>query len=86
MEFFLLGVVCGGLALWVYMREHVLRLEAEISAASLKKQVVAASTPVKTRQVGTGGSKASGRAAAKPAAAAAAAVAAASDDAGAEEE
>lgn len=72
MAAFLMGVVIGGLALWVFMREHVLRVEAEIAAASLKKQVAAAETPVKTRAVGSG----SGKAAPKPAAKAEKAVAA----------
>lgn len=50
---FILGVVIGGLGLWVYMRERVLRLEAEIDAASTRKVVETVSAPpVKTRTVG----------------------------------
>ncbi len=52
---FILGVVIGGLGLWVYMRERVLRLEAEIDAASTRKVVESVSAPpVKKRTVGEG--------------------------------
>ena len=56
----LIGVVLGGLAIMLHMREHVLRLEAEIESLSLKRQTEVAQQPVKTRAVGkarTSGSK-----------------------------
>ena len=62
MWWLLVGVVIGGLALWIFMRERVLRLEAEIDAFSHKKTVEASKAPeVKTRSVG-GGSKSTAKA------------------------
>lgn len=53
---FLLGMVIGGLSLWLYMRERALRLEAQIDAVQHKRHAETAKTSVKTRTVGEGAS------------------------------
>lgn len=51
------GLVVGGLSLWLYMREKVLRLEAQVESYSVKRATdVVAAPPVKTRTVGEGAS------------------------------